>query len=118
MPPKIGEIDNRPWGSWETIDCGDGFQVKRITVKPGKRLSLQSHLHRKEHWVIISGEAEVQINDQIFHLNQSQSIDIPLKARHRLSNNGKIDLVVSEVQFGNYLEEDDIIRYEDDFGRK
>ncbi len=118
MPPRIGEIDKRPWGSWETIDCGKGFQIKKITVLPGKRLSLQSHLHRKEHWVIIAGEAEVELDGKIFHLNQSDYIDIPLRSKHRLCNKGEFNLVVCEVQFGQLLEEDDIIRYEDDFGRE
>ena len=110
-------FDARPWGNYEVIDIGSNFQVKRITVLPGKRLSLQSHKYRKEHWIVVLGEAEVVINDRIFNLKISQSIDIPLGSIHRLSNKTNTDLVLIEIQFGEYLGEDDIIRYEDDFNR-
>ena len=110
-------FDTRPWGNYEVIDIGSNFQVKRITVLPGKRLSLQSHKYRKEHWIVVLGEAEVVIDDRIFNLKISQSIDIPLGSIHRLSNKTNTDLVLIEIQFGEYLGEDDIIRYEDDFNR-
>ena len=110
-------FDTRPWGYYEVIDIGSNFQVKRITVLPGKRLSLQSHKYRKEHWIVVLGEAEVVIDNRIFNLKISQSIDIPLGSIHRLSNKTNTDLVLIEIQFGEYLGEDDIIRYEDDFNR-
>ena len=110
-------FDTRPWGNYEVIDIGSNFQVKRITVLPGKRLSLQSHKYRKEHWIVVLGEAEVVIDDRIFNLKISQSIDIPLGSIHRLSNKTNTELVLIEIQFGEYLDEDDIIRYEDDFNR-
>ena len=110
-------FDTRPWGNYEVIDIGSNFQVKRITVLPGKRLSLQSHKYRKEHWIVVLGEAEVVIDNRIFNLKISQSIDIPLGSIHRLSNKTNTDLVLIEIQFGEYLGEDDIIRYEDDFNR-
>tara|TARA_B100001996_G_scaffold83663_1_gene61709 strand:- start:536 stop:892 length:357 start_codon:yes stop_codon:yes gene_type:complete len=111
------KFDTRPWGNFEVIDIGPNFQVKRITVLPGKRLSLQSHKHRKEHWVVVLGEAEVEIDSKISNLKISQSIDIPLGSIHRLSNNTNSELIIIEIQFGKYLGEDDIIRYEDDFNR-
>ena len=117
MKPKIGNFDNRPWGNWKTLDCGDGFHIKRITVFPGKRLSLQSHQHRKEHWIIIAGKALVEVDGNLSSLYKGEYIDIPLKCKHRLSNLEDEELIVNEVQFGNYLGEDDIKRYEDDFGR-
>ena len=110
-------FDTRPWGGFEVIDIGSNYQVKRITVLPGKRLSLQSHKHRKEHWIVANGDAEVEINGEITNLKISQSIDIPLGSIHRLSNNTNSELKIIEIQFGEYLGEDDIIRYEDDFNR-
>ena len=117
MENSENNFDTRPWGNYEVIDIGSNFQVKRITVLPGKRLSLQSHKYRKEHWIVVLGEAEVVIDDRIFNLKISQSIDIPLGSIHRLSNKTNTDLVLIEIQFGEYLGEDDIIRYEDDFNR-
>ena len=110
-------FDTRPWGSFEVIDIGPNYQVKRITVFPGKRLSLQSHKHRKEHWIVANGDAEVEIDGEITHLKISQSIDIPLGSIHRLSNNSNSELIIIEIQFGECLGEDDIIRYADDFNR-
>ncbi|MAC61470.1 MAG: mannose-6-phosphate isomerase [SAR116 cluster bacterium] len=110
-------FDTRPWGSFEVIDIGPNYQVKRITVLPGKRLSLQSHKHRKEHWIVANGDAEVEIDGEIKNLKISQSIDIPLGSIHRLSNNTNSELIIIEIQFGEYLGEDDIIRYEDDYSR-
>ena len=111
------KFDKRPWGNWKIIDTGLGYQVKRITVLPNKRLSLQSHKLRKEHWVVVSGEAEVEVDSKVTTLLRGESIDIPLGATHRLTNDKEIDLIINEIQFGDYLGEDDIIRYEDDFGR-
>ena len=114
---------HRPWGSFESIDGGPGWQVKRITVKPDGRLSLQSHARRAEHWVVISGEARVtrgpaQDRLDVVHLKADQSVDIPLAWLHRLENPGAAPLVVIEVQSGGYLGEDDITRYDDVYGRR
>ena len=117
MKIKCGYIDERPWGLWKLLDIGKGFQVKKIIVLSNKRLSLQSHQFRTEHWVVISGVAQVELEKQSFSLSKGKHIDIPAKAKHRLGNKGSNELVLIETQFGNYLGEDDIIRYEDDFGR-
>jgi mannose-1-phosphate guanylyltransferase/mannose-6-phosphate isomerase len=108
---------HRPWGSYQSIDKGDRFQVKRIVVKQGGRLSLQLHHHRAEHWIIVRGTARVTIGDDVTTLHENESIYIPSGARHRLENPGKIDLELIEVQTGSYLGEDDIIRIEDDYLR-
>lgn len=108
---------HRPWGHYETLSLGDRFQVKRIMVTPGGQLSLQSHLHRSEHWVVVEGTATVTVNDDVRMLAENQSIYIPLGAIHRLENNGKVPLTLIEVQSGPYLGEDDIIRYEDVYSR-
>lgn len=107
----------RPWGTFKSIAMGAGFQVKRIEVYPGKRLSLQKHYHRAEHWVVVSGTATVTCNDDRFLLSENQSTYIPLGAVHRLENPGKQTLVVIEIQSGSYLGEDDIVRLDDDFKR-
>lgn len=107
----------RPWGSYESIDRGDRFQVKRIVVEPGARLSLQKHMHRAEHWVVVRGTAEVTIEDRVQVLSENQSIYVPLGAVHRLANPGRIPLELIEVQTGSYLEEDDIVRLEDVYAR-
>ena len=107
----------RPWGWYEVIDQGDRFKVKNIEVKPGHRLSLQKHHHRTEHWIVVSGTAEVQLNEDKQLLGENQSMYIPLGCMHRLSNPGKIPLKIIEVQSGPYLEEDDIERFEEDHGR-
>lgn len=107
----------RPWGSYEGIDLSDNFQVKRITVKPGARLSLQKHYHRAEHWVVVRGTALVTQDDREFILKEDESTYIPLGVVHRLENPGRIDLELIEVQSGSYLGEDDIVRYEDVYGR-
>lgn len=107
----------RPWGSYEGIDLSENFQVKRITVKPGARLSLQKHFHRAEHWVVVKGTAVVTKGDEEFVLKEDESTYIPLGVVHRLENPGKIDLELIEVQSGSYLGEDDIVRYEDVYGR-
>jgi mannose-1-phosphate guanylyltransferase / mannose-6-phosphate isomerase len=107
----------RPWGWFEGLDRGDRFQVKRIMVKPGAQLSLQSHYHRAEHWIVVEGTLEVTIENQVKLLNENQSTYIPLGARHRLVNPGRIPAYLIEVQSGAYLGEDDIVRYEDIYGR-
>ncbi len=107
----------RPWGGYSSVLNGERFQVKRLFVKPGKRLSLQKHFHRSEHWVVVRGTAEVQVGDKIKTLRESESVYIPQGAVHRLSNPGKILLELIEVQTGSYLGEDDIVRIEDEFGR-
>jgi len=108
---------HRPWGNYQSLDNGDRYQVKRIVVKKGGRLSLQYHNHRAEHWVVVRGTARVTIGDQVTTLHENQSIYIPIGAPHRLENPGKIDLELIEVQTGSYLGEDDIVRIEDDYRR-
>lgn len=107
----------RPWGSYDSIDHGRRFQVKRITVNPGATLSLQMHHHRAEHWVVVSGTAEVTRGDETLLLTENQSTYIPLGVSHRLRNPGKLPLELIEVQSGSYLGEDDIVRFEDHYGR-
>ncbi|HJP11925.1 MAG TPA: mannose-1-phosphate guanylyltransferase/mannose-6-phosphate isomerase, partial [Arenicellales bacterium] len=108
----------RPWGSYDTVEVGEGFQVKRITVSPAARLSLQLHEHRAEHWIVVSGVARVTRDDEVFTLHPQQSTFIPAHTRHRLENPGEVPLEVIEVQTGSYLGEDDIVRFEDDFNRE
>lgn len=107
----------RPWGAYDSIDHGQRFQVKRITVKPGATLSLQMHHHRAEHWVVVSGTAEVTRGNETLLLSENQSTYIPLGVTHRLKNPGKLPLELIEVQSGSYLGEDDIVRFEDTYGR-
>jgi mannose-1-phosphate guanylyltransferase/mannose-6-phosphate isomerase len=107
----------RPWGSYDSVDMGPRFQVKRIKVKPGASLSLQSHAHRAEHWIVVSGTARVTRNNDVFELFANQSTYIPIGAKHRLENPGTDMLELIEVQSGDYLGEDDIVRYEDVYGR-
>lgn len=107
----------RPWGAYDSLDNGQRFQVKRITVKPGATLSLQMHHHRAEHWVVVSGTAEVTRGDEVILLSENQSTYIPLGVTHRLRNPGKLPLELIEVQSGSYLGEDDIVRFEDQYGR-
>jgi mannose-1-phosphate guanylyltransferase/mannose-6-phosphate isomerase len=102
----------RPWGSWEVLETGDRFQVKRLEVLPGKQLSLQKHMHRSEHWVVVKGTAVVTLDDQASMVSENQGIYIPIASVHRLANPGKIPLVVIEVQVGAYLGEDDIERFD------
>ena len=107
----------RPWGAYDRLDFGDRFQVKRLTVKPGGKLSLQMHHHRAEHWIVVSGTAEVTCDENVFLLTENQSTYIPIASVHRLRNPGKISLEIIEVQSGSYLGEDDIERFEDIYGR-
>ena len=107
----------RPWGNYDSLEAGERFQVKRIVVKPGASLSLQKHHHRAEHWIVVSGTAEVTCDDNVFLLSENQSTYIPLGSRHRLRNPGKLPLELIEVQSGSYLGEDDIVRFDDVYGR-
>ena len=108
---------NRPWGCFDSLAAGTRFQVKRIVVNPGAALSLQSHVHRAEHWIVVEGTAKVTINDDVQLVGENQSVYIPLGAVHRMENPGKVPMVLIEVQTGSYLCEDDIIRYEDLYAR-
>ncbi|MCB2425886.1 mannose-1-phosphate guanylyltransferase/mannose-6-phosphate isomerase [Methylophaga pinxianii] len=108
----------RPWGSYDSVDIGERFQVKRITVNPGAALSLQMHYHRAEHWVVVSGTAEVTRNDEVILLGENESTFIPLGSVHRLRNPGRVPLEIVEVQSGSYLEEDDIVRLQDSYNRQ
>jgi len=106
-------IVNKPWGSYQIIDEGNNYLVKNILVKPYSKLSLQSHKHRSEHWVVVQGTAEVTINDKINILEPNKNIYIPSEAKHCLANNYNKDLIVIEVWYGEILEEEDITRYDD-----
>ena len=114
---EIFPKDHRPWGWFESLALGECFQVKRIFVKPGASLSLQSHKHRSEHWIVVEGVAKITIEDQIKLVNEGQSVYVPLGAKHRLENPGQVPMLLIEVQIGTYLGEDDIIRYEDVYAR-
>jgi mannose-1-phosphate guanylyltransferase/mannose-6-phosphate isomerase len=109
--------DYRPWGWYESLVVGGRFQVKRIHVHPGAALSLQSHHHRSEHWIVVEGTAKVTVDDEVKLVSENQSVYIPLGAVHRMENPGKVPMVLIEVQTGSYLGEDDIIRYEDVYAR-
>ncbi|MFL0581106.1 mannose-1-phosphate guanylyltransferase/mannose-6-phosphate isomerase [Solibacillus silvestris] len=109
---------HRPWGVYTVLEESPGFKIKKIVVKPGKKLSLQKHHHRNEHWIVVSGTATVTIEDREFFVRPNESTYIKMGEVHRLENSGKIDLVLIEVQVGEYLEEDDIVRLEDDFNRE
>ena len=108
---------HRPWGWFESLTSGPQFQVKRICVLVGGKLSLQSHKHRSEHWVVVEGKAKVTINKKTNVLKASESTYVPFGCKHRLENKGKIPLLIIEIQIGSYLEEDDIIRYDDIYSR-
>jgi len=111
------EFDRRPWGTYTVLDEGRLFKVKRIEVFPGKRLSYQKHSKRAEHWFIVEGNARVTLDDKELNLNAGEAIDIPKGSAHRIENPGSELLVFIEVQRGDYLGEDDIVRLQDDFGR-
>jgi mannose-1-phosphate guanylyltransferase/mannose-6-phosphate isomerase len=108
----------RPWGSYDSLDAGERFQVKRLSVKPGGVLSLQMHHHRAEHWIVVSGTARITCGEKTFLLSENESTYIPIGATHRIENPGKVPLHIVEVQSGSYLGEDDIVRFEDNYGRK
>ncbi len=113
----VGQRDVRPWGEWMVIDCGAGFVVKRITVRPGQRLSLQRHQHRAEQWVVVAGLAQVTLGDAVFALGIGETARIAPDEIHRVANQGVNDVVFIEVQTGALLSEDDIERLSDDYGR-
>ena len=108
----------RPWGSYDSVDTGDRFQVKRLSLKPGAALSLQMHHHRAEHWIVVQGTAKVTCGDKTFLLSENESTYVPIGATHRIENPGKVPLHIIEVRSGSYLGEDDIVRYEDHYGRE
>ncbi len=114
---KKGDKDTRPWGTWEVLDCGDGFCVKRICVTPGSMLSLQSHNYRSEHWIIVKGEAVVTLGDEKLKKSAGENVYIPVTVKHRIQNNSQKNMEFIEVQCGDNLDENDIIRYEDVYGR-
>ena len=114
---KLHRTVHRPWGTYTVLEEGSGFKMKRIVVKPGASLSLQMHHHRSEHWIVVDGMAKVVNGDQDLLIATNESTFIPAGHKHRLENPGKIDLVLIEVQSGNYLGEDDIVRFEDHYGR-
>ena len=107
----------RPWGWYETISQAPGNKVKRIRVEPGQQLSLQKHFRRSEHWAVVLGKALVTVNQRTLELTPGQHIDIPLGAVHRLGNTSALPVEIIEIQFGDYLGEDDIVRLQDDYGR-
>jgi mannose-6-phosphate isomerase len=109
--------DVRPWGSWEVLDEGPGHKVKRITVSPHARLSLQTHAHRSEHWVVVSGRATCTLGERVVVREVGECLHVPLGAPHRIANDEGDDLIVVELQLGDYLGEDDIVRLQDDYGR-
>jgi len=115
---RVHNVVYRPWGHYETLSSDARFQVKRITVKPNGRLSLQKHMHRAEHWTVVAGTAQVTINDKVSLLGENESVYVPLGAVHRLENLGKLPVVLIEVQSGAYLGEDDIVRLEDAYARE
>lgn len=114
---RRGDSDERPWGRWEVLDVGEGFAVKRISVKPGAILSLQRHRHREEHWVVARGRARVTRGEEVLDLGRSQAVHLPLGILHRVENPGEEVLELVEVQVGDRLDESDIIRVEDRYGR-
>lgn len=115
--PKIPQTVNRPWGTYSVLESGERYKMKRIMVKPGERLSLQKHLHRSEHWVVVSGTATVTVGEKVFLVRPNESTYIPAGEVHRLQNQGRLPLIIVEVQVGEYTGEDDIFRVEDDYKR-
>ena len=109
---------HRPWGSYDVLDAGEGFQVKRLTISPGASVSFQFHHHRAEHWIVVRGTARVTKDDEVFLLEENESVSIPQGMKHRLENPGTTPLEVIEAQMGDYLGEDDIIRLEDNYNRE
>ncbi len=107
----------RPWGSYSVLEEGPHYKIKRIQVNPGARLSSQMHHHRSEHWVVVAGTAEVEVDNEVRIMVENQSVDIPKTSQHRLANPGKVPLEIIEIQSGPYLEEDDIVRFDDVYGR-
>ncbi len=113
----VGEHDERPWGSYTVLDDSEGHKVKRIVVRPGRRLSYQRHARRAEHWFVVHGTGTVVLEGQRLPVAPGSAVDVPTGAAHRIENTGDVPLVFIEVQHGEYFGEDDIVRLEDDFGR-
>jgi mannose-6-phosphate isomerase-like protein (cupin superfamily) len=114
---RRGDSDQRPWGRWEVLEIGEGYAVKRITVDPGAILSLQLHHHREEHWVVVKGRARVTRGDEVLELARNRSVFIPVETAHRVENPGPEPLELIEIQVGERLDESDIVRLEDRYGR-
>ena len=112
-----GDSDTRPWGTWEVLESAPNYCVKKITVKPSGRLSLQLHHHRSEHWIMVDGEAVVTLGDEQFTKKSNEAIYIPCETKHRIQNNTDKDLIFIEVQTGDNLDENDIVRLDDVYGR-
>lgn len=113
----IGDFDVRPWGTWQVLDESDGYKVKRIEVRPGQRLSYQTHEHRSEHWIVVSGTATCVLEGETLVARSGDTVVVPVGAAHRITNMHRDDLVIIEIQRGAYTGEDDIVRLEDDYGR-
>ena len=109
--------EERPWGRWTVLEEGPRYKIKRLEVLPGQRMSLQMHYHRSEHWVVVAGTARVRVGDREVHIHPNQSTFVPAATLHRVENPGNIPLVIIEIQTGEYLQEDDIVRSQDDYGR-
>ena len=114
---SVGHIYERPWGTYKTLELGDGYQTKIITVIPGGRLSLQKHFKRSEHWIVIKGVPTITIDDQVKDYQVNEHVYIPIEAKHRLENFTSKEVAIIEVQIGSYLGEDDIVRYDDIYKR-
>ncbi|PIU40386.1 MAG: hypothetical protein COT00_01925 [Candidatus Omnitrophica bacterium CG07_land_8_20_14_0_80_50_8] len=114
---RLLNICHRPWGHYEILRKGTGFEVKLLELDPSLRFSLQKHFRRSEKWIVVSGEGIVELGQQKISIKKGSFIDVPIGEIHRVYNTGKVPLVIIEVQIGDYLEEDDIVRFEDDFGR-
>ena len=114
---KKGEKDNRPWGDWEVLDVGENYIVKRIRVLPNKKLSLQMHHHRSEHWIISEGTAQVTLDEKTFEAPANTPIFIEIEQKHRIANETQMPVVFIEIQTGDTLDENDIVRFEDAYGR-
>jgi mannose-6-phosphate isomerase-like protein (cupin superfamily) len=110
-------FEERPWGSYTILNSGVSYQVKKLVISPGKRISMQSHKFRAEHWFVVSGEGVAELNDDIITVLPGDSVDVSIGVKHRVTNRGEGDLVLIEVQTGTSFSEEDIIRYEDDYGR-
>jgi mannose-6-phosphate isomerase len=113
----VGDFEVRPWGSWHVLDESDGYKVKRIEVRAGQRLSYQTHEHRAEHWIVVSGVATCVLEGEQVVARPGDTVDVPVGAAHRITNMHQEDLVIIEIQRGAYTGEDDIVRLEDDYGR-
>jgi mannose-6-phosphate isomerase len=113
----MGDFEVRPWGSWHVLDEGDGYKVKRIEVRPHQRLSYQTHEHRAEHWVVVSGIATCVLDGETLIARPGDTVEVSIGAAHRITNAHEQDLVIIEIQRGGYTGEDDIVRLEDDYGR-